>query len=489
MRLRTLAIGLVLGATGATFAPTSTAAPALRVVRDTEAGRMTLLPEGDEFQPDTTVEPSIAVNPANPRNVVVGYQAGRGDGAAANGFAVTFDAGRTWKRGLLPKLTGLTGGPFTQASDPVVAFGPRNTVYFNSLAFDDSTSAIVNHTSHDGGRTWTAPTYVVRNDSTVFNDKNWIVVDNGTGPGHHHGRVYAVWDVIAPVLAGYSDDQGKTWLPVPSIVHPGEGIGTIPLVLPNGDLAVVFTTAVAAPPAGADVADNLLDGATVPGRFVVATARGAGSVPTGAPLVFSPVVTIATDLGNIVRDLRAGGLPSASVDAKTGLIAVTWEDGRHRTDQANDVVVTTSADGVVWTPPKRVNTGPTGDDTDHFTPAVATGADGVLRLAYRRRTRAGEGEDSPYVDTYLQHSKDGGRTWTAPLRVNRVRTDLRFAAWSRDLAFLGDYMQVAPAGALTYVVRCEAFRVSPRDRGALPPDESHHQRTWVALVGPPGTTL
>ena len=73
--------------------------------------------------------------------------------------------------------------------------------------------------------------------------------------------------------------------------------------------------------------------------------------------------------------------------------------------------------------------------------------------------------------------------------MNRVRTDLRFAAFSRNAAFLGDYMQVAAAGAFTYVVRCEALRVSKRDTGSLPPEDDHHQRTWVAVVGPRGRTL
>src|SRR4051812_26487771 len=165
MRLRSLAVAaLALSAAGPVLlAPARAAAPAQHVVRDTEAGRMTRQPKGDEFQADTTIEPSIAVNPANPRNAVVGYQAGRADGAAAVGYGVTFDAGRQWTYGLMPKLTKLTGGPFDAASDPVIAFGPKNTVYYSSLAFNATMSAIVNHTSHDGGRHWDAPTYVLNN--------------------------------------------------------------------------------------------------------------------------------------------------------------------------------------------------------------------------------------------------------------------------------------------------------------------------------------
>ncbi len=482
------ALALSAAAGPVLLTPARAAAPALHVVRDGQAGRMTRVPEDDEFQADTTVEPSIAVNPANPRNAVVGFQAGRADGAASNGYGFTFDAGKHWKYGLLPKLTGLTGGTFTAASDPVVAFGPENVVYFSSLAFNATTSAIVNHTSHDGGRHWDAPTYVLNNPGEIFNDKNWVVVDNGKGTGHHTGRVYVLWDVGEPVLASYSDDEGKTWLPAPSVVFPGQGIGTIPLVMPNGDLSVVFSTAAYVPPIGSSTPpDNQLDTSTA-GKLVMATAHGAGLVPTGAPLVFAPPVTVATYKGKDVQDLRAGGLPSAAVDPKSGRIAVTWEDARYRHDDVNDVVVATSDDGVRWTTPVRVNKGADDSDVDHFTPAIAAGTDGVWRIAYRQRPGASDDEDGPYVDTYYQQSSDG-RTWSKALKVNRVRTDLRFAAFSRNAAFLGDYMQVAAAGAFTYVVRCEALRVSKRDTGSLPPEDDHHQRTWVAVVGPRGRTL
>src|SRR4051812_31763213 len=110
MRLRPFVLGsLALSAAVPILivAPARAGGSSLHVVRDTEAGRMTRKPKGEEFQADTAIEPSIAVNPNNPRNAVVGWQAGRADGAASNGYGVTFDGGKTWKYGLMPKLTGL----------------------------------------------------------------------------------------------------------------------------------------------------------------------------------------------------------------------------------------------------------------------------------------------------------------------------------------------------------------------------------------------
>src|SRR4051794_28113828 len=96
-------------------------------------------------QPDTEIEPSIAVNPGNPRNVVAAFQEDRVDsgGDAGNGFTATFDGGRTWTHGYLPGLTRYTGGTFDRASDAVVTFGAdpdhpgHYLVYANSLVFND----------------------------------------------------------------------------------------------------------------------------------------------------------------------------------------------------------------------------------------------------------------------------------------------------------------------------------------------------------------
>src|SRR5205807_8815848 len=89
-----------------TLGKASAAAPVPQVVHDVKVGRDKLgsqIPGGtdpiqDYIQPDTQIEPSIAVNPANPKNAVAVYQEGRiaDGGDATNGFATTFDGGSTW---------------------------------------------------------------------------------------------------------------------------------------------------------------------------------------------------------------------------------------------------------------------------------------------------------------------------------------------------------------------------------------------------------
>ncbi len=170
-------------------------------------------PNIDQIVGDTTVtvgsqagcssaqnENTIAVNPENPRNIVSGtndYRVfnSREQRNDSSGWAYTsFDGGRTWKNVELPHLTFQTGGTgaFAQmdsAGDPVVAFGPHNTVYYGNIVFSrgtptgDGTEAangIALNVSHDGGLHWSEPLLiqadgVTRNGtltaSTIFNDK------------------------------------------------------------------------------------------------------------------------------------------------------------------------------------------------------------------------------------------------------------------------------------------------------------------------------
>lgn len=445
-------------------------------------------------QPDTQIEPSIAVNPANSLNAVAAYQEGRRDsgGDVTNGYATTFDGGRTWEYGELPKLTRYAGGgDWDRASDAVVAFGPNNVVYANSLVFDQESGGAAGLTvnvSHDGGHTWGDPV-LLHTDATGRDDKNWIVVDNDNSLGHHYGRVYVVWDQLAPVLAAYSDDEGKTWQTnngVGYVVFAGQGIGSIPLVLNDGTLAVVFETLAYPAPKVSDAPtgeNEPLDGIT---KLVIAHSPGAGLLPTGAPLVFGPPVTIATDDPRAVRGQRAGeDLPSAALDESTGKIFVAWSTGRFRADHVSDIALVSSGDlGATWSVAARVNPGPVDDEVDHWCPMVGVGADGTVHVAYRQRRENAYSVPNYFpsvVDTFYQRSTDHGATFGAPLQLNTLESDMNFGAVSRGGVFLGDYDQLAVAPDRVYVVRTEPLNVNPGETEQFTP-VYHHQRAWVAVV-------
>ena len=466
--------------------------PGPAVIRDEMAGMHALTAVGEQQQ-DTALEPSIAVNPADPLNAVIGYQEGRIDAHCAQsvGYATTFDGGETWTHATVPHLTVADGGPAAVASDPVVAFGPDDTVYFNALTCSPHELAV--SVSHDGGATWDDPIFVP-SEQDFDDDKNWMIVDNGTGPGHHPGRIYLMADDGLKIYALYSDDQARTWNG-PYVLYPAPGIGVQPNVMPNGDLTVVFNTGIFIGPIPSDADPEVT---FLGSAMAITTAKGAGSVPTGAPLVFTPPVSVGKDRSTQTPGHRAGdGLPSAVVDPASGRIYVAWQDARFREDGLNDIVVTWSDDaGLTWTTPRPVDPGPRDDQMEHFTPAIGVGPEGDVHIAYRTQRQGGT-----VVNTAYQRSTDGGRTWSDPVPINvglipeylaqdppqevTVDTDVRFAAFSRGGAFLGDYGQVAVAGSWVYVVRCEAYRLSPDEPATFPP-QVHHQRAWVAVVDTDG---
>jgi hypothetical protein len=521
VRLTLLAVvGLMVSA------PAALAADVPTLVRDVKTGRYLLgtrdpkAPESDYVQPDTQIEPSIAVNPQNPDNVVATYQEGRIDsgGDATNGYAVTFDAGKTWKFGEVPGLTNFPGqgGVYDRGSDAVAAFGPDNTVYINSLVFNSETdatrSAITVNVSKDGGKTWGPP--VVFQDDNIggLNDKNWIVVDNSDAPGHHKGRVYVVWDRVAPIVYDYCDhdcDQLANWLPnlatVPGLIFPGQGLGAYPVITKGGGLGMAITMIAGSLPV------NQLINTDQPDPEEIASgdeqeawifAPAAGQTPWPAPLVFEPPVSIAPNRSNGQPAQRGpDGIPSAAVNPKTGTIHVVWDDGAKR-EKANDVVITSSTDdGTTWSPLAAV-TPPDGAAINHYGASVAAGADGIVHVGYRVRDESAPGPlFSPFIDSFHQQSADDGHTWTEPLKIDVQPSHALYGAYSRGGTFEGDYDQIDTAGGSTYFVRCQGQPDAPGEKPALEAgtatsltfadaDRGHqHQSCWVALVKdlPPGS--
>jgi hypothetical protein len=505
------------------------------LLRDRQAARFRLTPPAkaagidDVIQPDTQIEPSIAVNPRNPLNAVAGFQEGRhsNGGDMTNGFATTLDGGKTWTYGEVPGLTHLVGhGKFDRASDAVVAFGPDGTVFYNSLVFDlehdqGLCSGIAMNVSHDGGLTWGPPAVFQDDCAGGLNDKNWIVVDSGTGPGHHPGRVYAVWDRVVPVVYNYCDslerDCSKTsnWLPNFITISPLQGIGTVPLVLKDGSLGVVYESVSQIPIALPGDQPDISPGSD---QIQIALAPGAGSVEWPAPLTFSQTtIPIASNQTAGTRYQRAAGLPAADVNPANGAIYVTWEDSRFRKEPGspvNDVVTTKSTDGgITWGPVRRVNPGPENDYVNRYNPTIDVGVDGIVHVAYRQRQESARGRGpgmSPAIHTFYQESRDGGKTYSRPLRVDRRTTNFYYGAFSRAGLFQGDYDQLATGGGLTYIVRDESYALRPgephglvyrggpdayvADTSGCPKDaKGHalvsaaclthlHQRTWVAVV-------
>src|SRR2546429_8879262 len=114
------------------------------------------------------------------------------------------------------------------------------------------------------------------------------------------------------------------------------------------------------------------------------------------------------------------GLPAAAVDPKSGALYAVFDDGRFRTDKANDAGISTSSDnGTTWSTPKKVNPGGKADGIDHYNVTVAVGTSGRVHVAYRQRNEARNSPPfSPTIDTYDQEPRNGAKTFSAPLKVD-----------------------------------------------------------------------
>jgi hypothetical protein len=453
------AIGLLVLLTVAPSFGSGAASGQVRGVQTIKQISRDELPQRPDSMRDTEVGPTVAVDPNDPLRAVTVFQQGRfggGSGSVGNGYATTSNGGETWVTAPLPGLTVPTGGEWARASEPSVAFGPDGTVYASSLVFDRllCPSAVVVQSSVDGGLTWGDPHMIQRDDDcSIFNDKDRIVVD--TYPASpFFGRIYLVWERTESgrdLVLTWSDD-GESWSPFVQ-VSAGDfyAVSPVPVVQPDGDLTVVY----------GDWFDD----------FLLAQTSSDGG------LTFSPAVNVGTYESTEPSDFWTGSLnnkTSVSVDPLTGAIYVVWQDGRHRTDGLNDVVLSISANGgATWSSPQRVNLDPPDSLIDHLTPAVAAHGNVVHVTYVHRDMSVGLNQE---VNQHYIVSADGGDTFGGDVRLGRS-SDLTWAARQGNdyLALLGEHVGIAANNQLAYAVWPRS--TMPREIVLV-----YHQTMWAAAI-------
>jgi hypothetical protein len=133
---------------------------------------------GENILGDAANEPSMAIDPTNPDNIVIGWR--QFDTVTSNfrqaGIAYSHDGGETWT---FPGV--LEPGQFR--SDPVLAADTQGVFHYYSLSTTTNAEMFV---SVDKGVTWTGPI------SAFGGDKTWIAADTTGGTGTDH--VYAIWN-------------------------------------------------------------------------------------------------------------------------------------------------------------------------------------------------------------------------------------------------------------------------------------------------------
>jgi hypothetical protein len=375
-------------------------------------------------------------------HVVSAFQVGRFfDGGASNtGWATSSNGAVRFQRGFLPGLTKFADGPYDRASDPSVAYDAAHKVWLiSSLALVEGPvrgAAVVVSRSRNGVD-WERPVAIPNPAGPVDVDKNWTVCDNHPS-SPFYGHCYTQFDNFAQadrIEMSTSVDGGQTWSAPAETADHALGLGGQPVVQPDGTVIV-------------------------PIPFLIGTPLQAFRSTDGGQ-TWSATVQVTPMPAHVVGGgLRSPAFPSAEVDA-SGTVYVAWQDCRFRAGcAANDIVLTTTTDGLTWSPVTRIPIDPVTSGADHFIPGLAvdptsSGDHARLALTYYEYPDANCAPASCELTVGFISSRDGGESWSAPTDLaGPMRLDWLPATSQGPM--VGDYISTSFIGGRALPVFADA---------------------------------
>lgn len=346
---------------------------------------------GQNIMGDAANEPSIAVNPTDPNNIVVVWR--QFDNVLSNfrqaGHAYSFDGGQQWT---FPGP--LTPGTFR--SDPVVDADSDGGFYYNSLQNDFDMDVFK---SLDGGVNWGAPV------PAFGGDKNWMAVDRSGGIGD--GNVYGMWQLSGGCCGSRiftRSTDGAESFEEPVDVANTPVLGTMSIG-PDGEVFI----------AGIEGFGN---------DFAVARSNNAQN-PNKSPTFVGTTVDLGGGLGSPPGDNPNPG----------GLTGQTWVavDNSNRPTRGNvyilmsvnppgddpqDVNAIRSTDGGrTWSAPVRVNDDSVSTNAWQWFGTMGVAPNGRLDAIWNDTRETGVANLSRL---YYAYSYDGGQTWSKNVPVSPV---------------------------------------------------------------------
>ncbi len=407
-------------------------------------------------------EPSVAVNPANPKQAVVAYQ-------VPASIAYSIDAGDHWElaANTAPKKFKVSGDvsvTFDNRGHAIlcyIAFNKLGT--FNYWGHATNTNGIFVRRSLDGGKTWEPSPIIVseqqKKPGIPMEDKPYVIADVGHGP--HAGNLYIAWTRWSPIdsriVLSRSTDGGKRWsTPMEIDRHPG---------LPRDDNGALegFDGAVGADSTFYAVwsyGDNI--------QFTTSRDGGKSFGRVKNILQTAPTMFAVEDFE------RGNGFPQIAVDAHSGSykhahLYVTWSDYRNGDV---DVFCASSQDGgKKWSAPVRVNDDPIHDGADQFFQWLTVDpVSGSISVIYYDR-RADPQNRKTLVT--LARSTDGGKSF-----ANYAWSQKPFVASDED--FMGDYSGIASYNDRVYGAWTESSAIAGKNQPA--PKEAHSAKVKASVA-------
>lgn len=385
----------------------------------------------------TEVSPASA---SHGTTIVSAFQVGHGskNGGSSNiGWANSSDSGKTWTNGFLPHTTKLVKGAYDRVENPSVAYDVKHATWMiTTNAFISNNSiAILVSLSTNGGTSWSDPVTIYTN-STQDLDKSWSICDNTT-TSSYYGHCYVEWHnerLANLVQMSTTTDGGITWGTPLSTADNYAGFNGHPLVQPNGKVIVPINTPMPSPKPTTTI------------KAFISTDGGNS---------WSSTVTVASVTAHTVNGtLRSLHIFSAGMD-RAGKVYLVWEDCRFEVGcTANDLVMSTSSNGVTWSPVTRIPIDAVGSGIDHFIPGLAvdrsiSGKPDHLALVYYYLPVANCDTTTCQLNVGYVSSADGGNTWTPPTQLAGPMsvTWLCSTAWGY---MAGDYISVSYSSGKAY---------------------------------------
>ncbi len=360
-------------------------------------------------------EPSIAINPSNPKNIVAG--------SVLDYVHVSNDGGKTWNTKKLKSDYGIWG-------DPTVLSDSKGNFYYFHLSDPEGTNwksnkildRIVAQKSTDGGKTWNKGTGIGLNPPKQ-QDKQWALIHPT-----RENQLYTAWTEFdkygsknesdqSRILFSKSTDSSQTWsTPLQISTHLGNCL--------DNDLTPEGTTL-------ASDGNNLFVSWAFDSKIWFSKSNDNGSSWTKEVAIANQPNGWKYEIKNITR---CNGFPVMAIDHSQskhkGTLYLNWSSQIN--DSETNVFIAKSIDsGKTWTEPKTVYIN--NKSAHHFFNWMSIDpATGFIYVIYYKEIEP----NSSLIEVHLSISKNGAQSFS-----DYVISEKPFNP--KDTNFFGDYNNVA----------------------------------------------